>query len=247
MTQYGFFFDQSRCYGCQACSVACKDWNDIAPGPEKWMSVYEWETGTFPNVRINLLAFSCGHCAEPRCMSACEQGAISKEDTYGAVIVDTDKCQGDRKCFSACPYGTPRFADDEPGTKMSKCTMCIDRLEAGDKPICVLSCPMRAFDFGPLEELTAKYGELRQLSEMPDASLTTPSYIFKPHRERQTFVRLDAAKTVELQKQRGDLGTLFECTEDLTAPAPGIVKRNALKMKNATAQEVLAHTRNDLG
>ena len=40
MTQYGFYFDQGRCYGCKACSVACKDRNDIAPGPEKWMSAY---------------------------------------------------------------------------------------------------------------------------------------------------------------------------------------------------------------
>lgn len=51
MTQYGFFFDQSRCYGCQACATACKDWNGIAPGPEKWMTVYEWETGTFPRTQ----------------------------------------------------------------------------------------------------------------------------------------------------------------------------------------------------
>ena len=43
MTQYGFFFDMNRCYACQACSIACKDWNDIEPGAEKWMTVYEWE------------------------------------------------------------------------------------------------------------------------------------------------------------------------------------------------------------
>ena len=29
MTQYGFFFDMNRCYACQACSIACKDWNEI--------------------------------------------------------------------------------------------------------------------------------------------------------------------------------------------------------------------------
>ena len=41
MTQYGFFFDMNRCYACQACSIACKDWNGIEPGAEKWMTVYE--------------------------------------------------------------------------------------------------------------------------------------------------------------------------------------------------------------
>ena len=122
MTQYGFFFDQSRCYGCKACSVAGKDWYDIAPGPEKWMSVYMWEKGRFPNPSIGILTFNCGHCDNPVCAAACENGAIFKEDKYGAVLIDQDKCKGDRHCFEACPYGAPKFASDKPGTKMSKCT-----------------------------------------------------------------------------------------------------------------------------
>ena len=76
MTQYGFFFDQSRCYGCQACATACKDWNGIAPGPEKWMTVYEWETGTFPRTRIHTLAFSCGHCEEPACVPSSRKTSL---------------------------------------------------------------------------------------------------------------------------------------------------------------------------
>jgi anaerobic dimethyl sulfoxide reductase subunit B (iron-sulfur subunit) len=32
--QVGFYFDQTRCIGCNACRVACKDWHDIAAGPE---------------------------------------------------------------------------------------------------------------------------------------------------------------------------------------------------------------------
>jgi len=247
MTQYGFFYDQSRCYGCQACSVACKDWNDIAPGPEKWMSVFEWETGVFPDMRINLLAFSCGHCDNPQCMAACPSGAIFKEDKYGAVLVDADLCKGARKCVEACPYGSPKFADDAAGTKMSKCTMCIDRLEAGDKPICVMSCPLRAFDFGPIDELEEKYGTLRQLPEMPDPKITQPNFLFKAQRPRQVFVPLDSKKLIDLQKQRGDLGMIFEDTADLVAPAPGLITRNKLRMKGADASEILANTRNDFG
>ena len=167
MTQYGFFFDQSRCYGCKACSVACKDWYDIAPGPEKWMSVYMWEKGRFPNPSIGILAFNCGHCDNPVCAAACENGAIFKEDKYGAVLIDQDKCKGDRHCFEACPYGAPKFASDEPGTKMSKCTMCIDRLENDQLPLCVASCPMRALDFGPIDELREKYGDVSQIETMP--------------------------------------------------------------------------------
>ena len=105
MTQYGFYFDQGRCYGCKACTVACKDWNDIEPGPEKWMSVYMWEKDRFPHTSIGILAFNCGHCDNAVCMSACDHGAIFKEEKYGAVLVDQDLCEGDRNCFQACPYG----------------------------------------------------------------------------------------------------------------------------------------------
>lgn len=88
MTQYGFFFDMNRCYACQACSIACKDWNDIDPGAEKWMTVYEWESGTFPAIRLHSLAFSCAHCENPACVAVCESGALYKEDEFGAVLVD---------------------------------------------------------------------------------------------------------------------------------------------------------------
>ena len=35
MTQYGFMFDMNRCYACQACSIACKDWHGIEPGADE--------------------------------------------------------------------------------------------------------------------------------------------------------------------------------------------------------------------
>ncbi len=36
--------------------------------------------------------------------------------------------------------------------------MCLDRLEKGLNPICVLSCSLRALDFGPVDELRKKWG-----------------------------------------------------------------------------------------
>lgn len=157
MTQYGFFIDLSRCIGCHGCVIACKQWHDVKPGPAKWMRVYQWERGSFPNIDLRVLPIPCFHCEKPVCAEACPNKAIIKEEKYGAVLVDPDKCTGARKCFEACPYGAPQFESDAPGTKMTKCTMCIDRLEKGDKPICVLSCSLRALEFGPLDEIKKKY------------------------------------------------------------------------------------------
>ena len=57
--------------------------------------------------------------------------------------------------------------------------MCIDRLEQGLTPICVLSCGTRAFEFGPLATLEQNFGTLKQLDGMPDPSISQPSAVFK--------------------------------------------------------------------
>jgi len=251
MVQYGFFFDQSRCYGCHSCAVACKDWYGIPPGPEKLLRIYEWEKGTFPNLRVHLLGFPCGHCKDPKCIDACPNHAIYKEEKYGAVLVDPEKCKGTRQCWVACPYGTPQFASQEPGTKMSKCTMCIDRLEQGLKPLCVMTCSVRAWDFGPLDDLIKKYGDNRQLEDMPDPSETKPSIIFKPHAPKKTLVPYNVDEALTLLAKREGYGKVlppaFTSKDDVTEVPDGLVGRSKLVMKAKSLEEHMIATRHDDG
>ena len=212
MTQYGFLFDMNRCYACQACSIACKDWNDIEPGAEK----------------------------------ACPNGAIYKESEFGAVLVDQDKCQGCRTCYEACPYGSPKFATDEAGCKMSKCTMCVDRLSEGMQPICTMSCPLRAFDFGPLDELVEKYGDVRYCEGMPSPEATKPAFLIWNPREKKQLIPYDVEEAIALNQQRGDLGTMFEGPEDLTSFDEGTIRRDGLRMKHEDNVALMRATRNDM-
>ncbi len=94
----GFFFDQARCTGCFACSIACKDWNDIPAGPATWMRIQTKESGKYPKVSVSRLATSCYHCESAVCSFVCPNEAVTKRDEDGIVVVDQDKCREEKTC-----------------------------------------------------------------------------------------------------------------------------------------------------
>lgn len=247
MAQYGFYFDQGRCSGCQACAVACKNWNGLPPGPLKYLRVYEYEKGSFPNIRLHFQWVPCYHCEEPACVSNCPTQAIYKEEKYGAVLIDGDKCDGCRICYDVCPYGAPVFEGDDMGIKAHKCTMCTDRLEMGLQPICVLACPTRALDFGLLESLVADYGDGRDMEDMPQSHTTRPAVVFKPHSQKRHLVAYDAERALEVMMGRGPLPPLFASKADVVEIAEGTAGRAKLAIKHNSSEELLHLTRNDEG
>jgi anaerobic dimethyl sulfoxide reductase subunit B (iron-sulfur subunit) len=182
--QIGIYFDQTRCTGCCACQVACKDWNDIPAGPEKWMQINYQEKGKFPDTFVSYMIGTCFHCEDPVCASACPVNAISKRDQDGIVLVDSDACLGneecDVKCLKACPYNAPQFGP-EKGSKMRKCDFClVDRHMEGKKPSCIESCYVRALDSGTLQELEKKYGSNKTADGFSYSKRTKPAVVLKP-------------------------------------------------------------------
>ena len=180
--QWGFYFDQSRCVGCFACVVACKDWHDVTDGPASWRRVVTIEKGKFPDLFVAFLSTACYHCAEAACVRACPAGAISKRTEDGVVVVDPELCLGKDSCdlcLQVCPYGAPQFGVEE-NAKMQMCNLCLDRLTENKPPICVASCPMRALDAGPLEELEMKYGSQRNAEGLVYDNNLKPSIVVKP-------------------------------------------------------------------
>ena len=64
---------------------------------------------------------------------------------------------------------------------MSKCDFCVDLQAKGEQPVCVATCPLGAIKFGPIDELRAKYGSVDSVKGLPEASITHPSLVIKPH------------------------------------------------------------------
>ena len=191
--QKAFYFDASACNGCKACAIACKSKNALPVGINfrrvvqngggAWVPDPEYPEHLIPSgLFAYSLSVSCMHCEDPACVNVCPAKAIEKRDD-GIVLVDADKCIGCHYCEWACPYGAPQFDPDE-GT-MRKCDFCVDVVDQGEAPYCVAACPMRALDFGELDELRAKYGDTSAIEPLPSPDLTKPAFVLKPHRDAQ--------------------------------------------------------------
>ena len=92
----------------------------------------------------------CKHCTHAACLDVCPTGALFRTE-FGTVVVQDDVCNGCGYCVPACPYGVIDLREDDG--RAFKCTLCYDRLGAGQKPACAQACPTESIQFGPLDEL----------------------------------------------------------------------------------------------
>ncbi len=186
MTQYAFYFDSTRCTGCKTCELACKDYKDLGPDIA-YRKVFDYEGGAWEanedgtcttTCFVYHVSMSCNHCDNPACVSVCPTHAMHKDEETGLVSVDADLCIGCGYCHMACPYNAPKV-DREKGHSV-KCDGCADRVAAGLNPICVDACPLRALQFGTVEEMS-KLGERANIAPLPESSATNPNLYVKPN------------------------------------------------------------------
>ncbi len=169
--------DTTRCTACRGCQVACKQWNEL-PGlrTKNWGSYQnppdlEWNTWTlirFQEYVNNKGTFKwmfrkdgCMHCTDAACVKVCPSGALYHTE-YGTVGIKKNLCIGCKECIAACPFEVPRY--NRATDKVSKCDLCLTRLQSNQQPACVKSCPTGALSIGPKEKmLKAAYGRAKEL------------------------------------------------------------------------------------
>lgn len=184
------FIDTTTCIGCKACEVACQEWNDLELVSTKQTGTYQ----TMPTLDANfwnLIKFreeerdgqlawlmrkdQCMHCADPGCLKACPAPGAIVQYENGIVDVNPEACIGCGLCATGCPFDVPRF--HAKTGKMSKCTLCVDRVSVGIEPACVKACPTGCLQFGTKEDMVA-LGEQRvatlKASGQTDATLYNP-------------------------------------------------------------------------
>ena len=116
-----------NCTGCERCVMVC--------------SFYHEQESSLTKSRIKVLhdtdrftwdcPILCIQCAEAPCIESCPVGALYRDQSSGAVVVD-GICNGCAECITACPLHA--LALDEEKAVIFKCDLC------GGDPECVKWC-----------------------------------------------------------------------------------------------------------
>lgn len=198
--RYGMVLNLKRCIGCDACAIACKQSNGTPPGIF-WSHVVHREVGEFPTARVEYTPLLCMHCKNAPCVSNCPTGASVKEDN-GIVHVIADKCIGCKQCIVVCPYQARTSVAHKPQSyfpaqgltkkesvdfarfelgKVTKCNFCMDKVNAGEQPICAKTCPATARIFGDLDDPQSEAAKLlrhREAKQLAPECGTDPSVYY---------------------------------------------------------------------
>jgi len=183
---YAMLYDATRCIGCQACVVACRDANDLEPppGPHARVPGLQGDTANVIKMfrspdggRSSYVKNQCMHCADPACVTACMLGSLQKREG-GAVTWKPGLCVGCRYCQIACPFNIPKFEWDSATPRIIKCQLCVTKAGTDDEPgpvaeggipACCDVCPVDAVVFGSRGELLTEAHE--RIEAEPDRYL----------------------------------------------------------------------------
>ncbi len=200
--QHGFYFNADNCIGCHACETACSEKNDN-PAHIAFRSVGYVEGGTYPDYQRINISMACNHCEDPVCMKGCPTRAYTKFAEYGAVLQDPDICFGCGYCTWVCPYNAPQL--DPIKGQVTKCNMCVDRLEVGLKPACVSACLGNALDFGVVENIPQNRIEAKtQIPGFPSPDISRPNIRFQQTRGTQLEMSRPDGMPVKYHKAEGN-------------------------------------------
>lgn len=211
--RWAMVIDQSKCEGCNFCTMACRAHNDVPPDIS-WNKVYEVDQ---KGDRKVYLTHPCMHCEKAPCVDVCPVGASTYRPD-GIVMMDYDRCIGCRYCQVACPYqarsfnwqefegqnpAVPEWGDPEvprrPRGVVEKCSFCYQRIDRGlalgltpgidpiATPACVVACPTKARIFGDLNDPESNVSKaLREHASyrLREDLGTSPRVYFLPYDER---------------------------------------------------------------
>lgn len=150
MPRWGMVIDLDKCTACQACTIACRNENNIpfaGPGQASkgraifWNQVLPIKEG---ERHVRFIPLPCMHCDRTPCIKVCPVKATYRGEE-GHIFQIPARCIGCRLCMCTCPYSRRFFnwsKGNWPGIMKSalnpevsirplgvveKCTFCVHR------------------------------------------------------------------------------------------------------------------------
>ncbi len=172
----GLLYDATRCIGCKACVVACREANELPPDTRRWPEGLYDAPDSLSSQTKNIIKLyregnetsymkqQCMHCLDPACASACMLGALAKRE-HGIVTWEGSKCVGCRYCQMACPFNVPTFEWSARNPRIVKCELCRHLIARGESPACARVCPREAILYGQRDDLLVE--ARRRIAESP--------------------------------------------------------------------------------
>ena len=177
--RWGMLIDTARCTeGCNDCVGACNRENGLSgktgATDSQWIRKIDLkDTGSGRELSLPMM---CQHCEHPPCVDVCPTTASFKR-ADGIVLVDRHRCIGCRYCIMACPYKARSFVHeplhnqnpDVPRGKgtVEACTLCVHRIDRGQRPACVEACRNQAILFGDLNDADSEiYKKVRSVASV---------------------------------------------------------------------------------
>ncbi len=154
--KWGKVIDQTRCIGCHACTIACKQEHSVPLGVTRTY-VKQVAVGTFPDSKYDFQVTRCNQCDEPPCVAACPTSAMYRRPD-GIVDFDRDICIGCKACIAACPYDAIYI--DPESHSAEKCNFCTNRIDIGLEPACVVVCPTQAIIVGDMNDPSSQVSRI---------------------------------------------------------------------------------------
>jgi len=152
------YVDIKKCLACKSCEIACAVQHSKSKNLREAI-----KEKPLPRSRIKVrgtsemsIPLQCRQCEEAPCVRICPTKAMIKS-IDGIININHDLCIGCKWCVFVCPFGVIRMDNDN--RMIIKCNLCIERLEKGEFPACVVSCPTKALKFESIDDVASEKQE----------------------------------------------------------------------------------------
>ena len=162
--------DTTTCIGCKACEVACQEWNNQPVTFANFEGTYQ----TFPDLQPNfwnLIKFNEHETDAGAAAVAHVEVSVHALRRSGmpqgmpGARRDRAACERDRRFQLRQLHrlrvlhhrlSVRRAEAESDKRKVSKCSLCVDRVDVGLEPACIKACPTNCLSFGTREDLLRK-------------------------------------------------------------------------------------------